>query len=148
MTAKHFTELVCWQLSDELKLRVYAVLANPRVARDFGFCDQLRDAVRSAPRNIAEGFGKFDPPEFRRYLNIAAGSLHEIQNHLRDGLSQEYIEREEFDGLWLLSKRARAATLALMAYLEKCPRKRPRNRRTSEPQNPRTPEPQNPKRSC
>jgi len=49
MTAKHFTELVCWQLSSELKRNIYAVIARPKVARDFKFCDQIRESARSAP---------------------------------------------------------------------------------------------------
>jgi four helix bundle protein len=65
------------------------------VARDFGFCDQIRESARSAPANIAEGFGKYDPPEFRRYLGIAVGSLKETQNHLRDALAQRYVGLDE-----------------------------------------------------
>ena len=125
MVARDFTELVCWQLSNELKVRTYEIIHREKVARDFKFCDQIREAARSAPRNISEGFGKYDPPEFRRYLNIAAGSLKEMQNHLRDALSEEYIALDEFRTLWHLAKRARGATIALMAYLESCPRKWP-----------------------
>ncbi len=134
MVARHFTELVCWQLSNELKVRVYAVIVRPKVARDFKFCDQVRESARSAPRNIAEGFGKFEPREFRRYLNIAAGSLTETQNHFRDALDQQYVEQQEFTELWQLSKRARGATLALMTYLEQCRGKTPTPKhRPSEP---------------
>jgi four helix bundle protein len=125
--AKHFTELACWQLSNELKMRVYEIIARPNVARDFDFCDQIRDSARSAPRNIAEGFGKYDPPEFARFLKIAKGSLTETQNHLRDGLSQAYFSQGEFHDLSLLASRARSAAIALIKYLESCPRKwRPR----------------------
>ena len=128
MVARHFTELVCWQLSSELKRKIYPILARPKVAKDFRFCDQIRESARSAPRNICEGFGKYDPPEFRRYLNIAAGSISETQNHLRDALDLQYLEKQEFSELWQLSKRARGATLALMQYLEGCPRRGPRMR--------------------
>ena len=99
MVARHFTELACWQLSNELKVRVYELIARPKVTRDFKFCDQIRDSARSAPRNISEGFGKYDPPEFARFLNLAKGSLMETQNHLRDGLSQTYLSQEEFHDL-------------------------------------------------
>jgi four helix bundle protein len=34
--------------------------------RDLKFCDQIRDSARSSTRNIAEGFGRFEPAEFRR----------------------------------------------------------------------------------
>src|SRR5689334_8817187 len=51
---RRYEDLVCWQLSDELKRRVYAVIARPEVRRDFDFCDQVRRSARSAPSNIAE----------------------------------------------------------------------------------------------
>jgi four helix bundle protein len=129
MTAKDFTELACWQLANELKVRVYEILKRPNVARDLKFCDQIRESVRSAPANIAEGFGKYDPPEFGRFLRIAVGSLKETQNHLRDALTQRYIALDEFREVWLLAKRARAAALALLDYLETCPKKWPRRAR-------------------
>lgn len=133
MTARHFTELVCWQLSNELKVRIYGIIARPKVAKDFDYCDQIRKSARSAPSNISEGFGKYSAAEFRRYLNIAAGSLCETQNHLRDGLSQNYLESDEFKSIWTLATRARAATLGLMDYLKKCPRKPVRHNRSAEP---------------
>jgi four helix bundle protein len=129
MIAKDFTELACWQLAAELKQKVYALIARPLIARDFKFCDQIRESTRSAPMNIAEGFGKYDPPEFKRFLNIAIGSLSETQNHLHDALDQKYLEESECAELLRLAKRARGAAIALRSYLESCPRKHRANKR-------------------
>ena len=52
---KKFQEIIAWQLSHELKVRVDEFIARPAFKRKFKFVDQLSDAVRSAPRNIAEG---------------------------------------------------------------------------------------------
>jgi len=52
---------------------------------------QIRDAASSAPRNIAEGFGRYKPREFSQYLRIANGSLMETSNHLRDGVDRRYF---------------------------------------------------------
>lgn len=142
MVAKDFTELICWQLATELKAGVHNMIARPAVAKDLNFCDQIRQSARSAPANIAEGFGRYDPPEFRRYLGIAVGSLKETQNHLRDALGLRYINLEECRELTHLARRARSATLALMEYLETCPRKWPRRRRRKpNPNDPAEPEP-------
>ena len=46
----------------------------------------MRDAVRSPPRNIAEGFGRYNPAEFAQFLDVAVASLDELDNHLRDGV--------------------------------------------------------------
>jgi len=136
MVARHFTELECWQLARALKLRVYEVLARPQVAADFKFCDQIRESSRSGPRNIAEGYGKYDPPEFARYLRIAKGSLTETQNHLLDGFDRSYLSRAEFQDLDKLARRARSAVVALIRYLESCPRKwrRPRHQAPTPPE--------------
>jgi four helix bundle protein len=61
---KHFKEIAAWQHSQTAKVRVYKLLERPKIARDFRFANQLREAARSAPANIAEGFGRFGNKEF------------------------------------------------------------------------------------
>lgn len=78
--ARNFRELVVWQLAVELRDRVIPILREPAVKRDFNFCEQLADAVRSPPRNIAEGFGRFDPAETSQFVGYARASLDETAN--------------------------------------------------------------------
>ena len=48
-------EIVAWQLSTELKNRVYALIdADPRIQRDVRFRDHLEGAVSSAPPRVSE----------------------------------------------------------------------------------------------
>jgi len=82
MGIRDFRDLVAWQLSYELKCEVFAFTASGPASKDFKYRDQIRDASASAPRNIAEGFGRFRPREFARYLEYARASLMETQNHL------------------------------------------------------------------
>ena len=84
MIAQRYQDLDCWQLSNDLKLRVYAFIAKPPASKDLEFSDQIRRSARGAPRTIAEGFGRFRPKEFARYLEFARASLIETQNHLGD----------------------------------------------------------------
>lgn len=121
--AKHFEGLECWQLARDLKIRLYAVLERPNVAKDFRYVDQLRDAAASAPRNIAEGFGRRTNPDFLHYLDIARGSLDEIQNHLLDGVDRRHIDDREYQELRKLSERALGAVSGLQRYLRR--RRRP-----------------------
>jgi four helix bundle protein len=120
MVARHYQDLVCWQLANELKRRVYAFIARSTVARDFEYCDQIRGSARSAPRNIAEGFGRYRPAEFARFLLIARASLIETHNHLTDGMDQGYLKTGECEELLVLADRAGGATTRLHAYLERC----------------------------
>ena len=122
--ARHFRDLVCWQLSQELKIELYRLVERPQVKRDFRFYEQVRDAAASAPRNIAEGFGRRTHAEFARYLDIARGSLAECQNHRQDGLDRGYFDAEEFKRLNILSGRTCGAVAGMQRYL------RGRNRRT------------------
>jgi hypothetical protein len=62
-------EISAWQLATELKNRVYALIeADSRIRRDVRFRDHLDGAVSSAPRLIAEGFGRYLPGDFSGYL--------------------------------------------------------------------------------
>jgi four helix bundle protein len=115
--ARHFRELQCWQLSNELKLGVYRLSDQPQVKGDGRFYDQIRDAAASAPRNIAEGFGRRSHADFARFLDVARGSLAELQNHLQDAVDRGYLDVGEFERLNSLSERAAAATARLQRYL-------------------------------
>ena len=135
MGARSFTELDCWRLANELKLGVYRMLTGSiDAARDFEFRDQIRNAAASAPRNIAEGFGRFVPRDFCQYLRVANGSLMETSNHLQDGVDRGYFREAEIKELQGLARRASAATTSLMRYLQRTPNPRT----TREPKNPRT----------
>jgi four helix bundle protein len=117
---KHHEDLAAWQLSEELRQMVVALLATPAVARHFEFCDQIRRSTSSAPANIAEGFCRYKPRDFARFMRIALGSLGETQNHLRAGLNDKIISREDFDKAWSLSIRAMKASSKLHSYLRRC----------------------------
>jgi len=118
MVARRYRELVCWQLANDLKQRVYAFIAKPAVANDFKFCAQIRDSARGGPRAISEGFGRFRPADFARYLEYARASLIETQNHIDDALDSSYLSAAEHKALWSLADRAVGATTKLHAYLQ------------------------------
>jgi four helix bundle protein len=117
MVARTYRELVCWQLSTDLKKRIYAFIDRPAVTRDVKFCDQIRGSARGAPRTIAEGFGRFRPADFARYLEFARASLIETQNHLDDALDCAYLTEEEHSQLLKFANRAIGATTKLHQYL-------------------------------
>ena len=85
---KDFREIAAWRLSREVKLLAYRLLLKPEVARDFKFRDQLRDAARSAPRNIAEGYARYKHKEFAQFVRVANGSLGEVLDHFIGGCQE------------------------------------------------------------
>ncbi len=114
---RHFRDLVCWQLANELKLQIYRLAEQPPVQRDFRFRDQIRDAAASAPRNIAEGFGRRTHREFAQFLDVARGSLMECQNHLQDAVDRGYLAEPDFKSMNVLAQRTCGAVARLQRYL-------------------------------
>jgi four helix bundle protein len=119
---RKFTDIIAWQLAYEVKQRVDVFLERPDFRRKFKFYDQLSDAVRSAPRNIAEGHLRgFKHKEFAQFLRIAKGSEGEVLNHLIDAHDQKLITEMELEITTRLTKRAIKAATNLIRYLECTP---------------------------
>ena len=71
LPARRIEDLIVWQLASRFERWAYAVSDRGPMLRDFKFKSNWCSAAASVPRNLAEGFAKFDPPEFARYVNIA-----------------------------------------------------------------------------
>jgi four helix bundle protein len=142
MAANDFTDLIAWQLADELERFAVEMIKRPQLARDRDFCAQTSDAAASAPRNIAEGHGRFAPAQFANFLRIAIGSEMETRNQIIKAWQRGAITENERNEGVLLSKRALTAAVRLRAYLQsEEARKNAKaieartNRRTNEPPN-------------
>lgn len=114
MAARHFQDLLAWQLSYELKCEVVASTRTGRASKDFKYCDQIRASSASAPSNISEGFGRFRAGDFARFLEFARGSLMETQNHLIDGHDRGYLDTALYPRLVHLCQAALKTTTALL----------------------------------
>jgi four helix bundle protein len=82
IVVKRFEDFAVWQLSRELERRVFASTATSPANRDLDYCRQVRKSSSSPARNIAEGFGRFWPADFARFVRIARGSLEETKDHV------------------------------------------------------------------
>ena len=134
MGARRFEDLVAWQLARDLERETWAFTANGPAVHDVKFCQQIREATRSARRNTAEGFGRYFPKEFVQFLRIAAGSLHEAKDCLHQASECRYLTVSEYERLLKLAIRAITANSSLIRYL-----------RTAKPPTPREPrEPREP----
>jgi four helix bundle protein len=86
---------------------------EPRQER-FGLTIQVRRAALSVPANIAEGAAKRGSREFRRFLDIALGSLAELSYLLR--LSRDYGLLTEESWLALETQRDQTGRLTWGLY--------------------------------
>jgi four helix bundle protein len=110
-----FRELVCWKLSQALKVEIPAFTDRGPAAQDFKYRDQIRDSAASAPRNIAEGFGHFGAREFARFLGYARASLMETASSLVDGHDRKYLDTKQYSRLMNLTRRAEGNDRAVAA---------------------------------
>jgi four helix bundle protein len=97
-------------------VRAVGNFCSDPLARDSKFRDQLHDTSASAPRNIAEGFGRFRPREFAQFRSIARASLVELQNHLIDARDRGYLPERDDSRLMNLAGAAIRTTTRLMRY--------------------------------
>jgi four helix bundle protein len=79
---------------------------------------QLEDSVSGPPGHIAEGFGRFNPADFARFLVIARSSLMESQNHLLDLVHAKFIDEATRAELDALAQAALQEVTGLMEYLQ------------------------------
>ena len=75
-------DLEVYKLSLDLVEDIYKLTKSFPASENFGLTSQLRRAVVSLPSNIAEGSSRGSTKDFIRFLNIASGSLTEIETQL------------------------------------------------------------------
>src|SRR5687768_5149107 len=89
-----FTQFRAWQTCDVFKKAIYKLCESGPLSLDFGRRKQLEEAAAGPPGHIAEGYGRFNPPDFARFTVIARASLMEAQNHQRDAVDKRDITEE------------------------------------------------------
>ena len=80
-------------------MTVYKSLSNFPKEETYALCDQLRRAVISVPSNIAEGSGRTSPKDQAHFLEMAFGSLMEVDCQIDIAHELCYITHEEFDAI-------------------------------------------------
>jgi four helix bundle protein len=93
---RDFQDLRVWQEARVIALAVYRCTAAPPFSRDWGLRDQAQRAGVSVMANIAEGFARYSPAEFRRYLIMARASVAELRSHLSLAEGLGYLSADEY----------------------------------------------------
>src|SRR5207249_10340684 len=91
----YFKDLTAWQHARSLAVLSKAAIAQLPESEREGLADQWKRASYSVVLNIAEGASRRGTKEFRRFLDIARGSLHEIEAILDLALALDYFRPDE-----------------------------------------------------
>ncbi|MDI9869963.1 four helix bundle protein [Flectobacillus roseus] len=115
---KSFRDLLIWQKSMNLVTDIYQVTRNFPQAEIFGLTSQLRRASISIPSNIAEGYGRNTSKDYLRYLQIALGSLYEIQTQLEIASNLHFLEIFDFNKMISLCLEIERMLTSLIAKIK------------------------------
>ena len=94
-----FKDLEIWKLSRQFCSQIYIVTSSFPDSEKFGLINQLRRASVSIPSNIAEGCSRSSNKDFSRFLEIAIGSIYEIETQLLIAFDLGYINQQKLDEL-------------------------------------------------
>lgn len=76
---RNFQDLLVWQKSHELTLKIYKISSSFPKEELFGLSSQIRRSAVSIGSNIAEGCGRNSDAEMKRFLVISTGSCSELE---------------------------------------------------------------------
>ncbi|MBI2919946.1 MAG: four helix bundle protein [Planctomycetes bacterium] len=112
---QRFTELEVWRLAQDLAATIYQNTASFPADEKFGLTSQVRRAAVSISCNIAEGSKREGSRDYARFLNVAEGSLAEVESlcflSRRLGFLQNTPSADLFERIDLLARKLHALRL-------------------------------------
>ena len=90
-TKYDYKQLDVYKESKVLVEMVYTLLRKFPKEEQYALCDQIRRAVISVPSNIAEGLGRYSNKEQVHFMEIAYGSIREVDCQLDIACDLGYI---------------------------------------------------------
>jgi len=118
-----FKDLIVWQKAYELALRIYKVTNDFPKQERYGLVSQMRSCAISVSANISEGYERKSKKQYLYFLNIAKGSLGELETYLLISKDLAYFN----DEIWLKIEDLRKSALRLLRGLMKSLRLTPQN---------------------
>jgi four helix bundle protein len=113
-TVNSYRDLLVWQKGMNLVTEVYKITQNFPSSEIYALTSQIRRCAVSIPSNIAEGYGRNSTADYKRFLQIAAGSLFELQTQIEIAFNLNYISKNIFDDFFEKTKELDRMLLSLI----------------------------------
>ena len=113
-----FKELKIWQKGMEITEKCYFLTKLFPKDELYGMVQQIRRCAVSIPANIAEGYGRRYTAEYIRFLNIAQGSINELETHLILSKQVGLCEKKDVEIILNLLKEESRMIISIIKKLE------------------------------
>lgn len=94
---RRYQDLEVWRLAHELTLSIYKQTKDFPPDERFGLTSQLRRACVSIEANLAEGSKKSTDVDYARFINIAEGSVAEVEVLVKIAADVGFLSTKAFD---------------------------------------------------
>jgi four helix bundle protein len=98
--AYQYKKLKVWQKAMKLVVQVYKATRNFPKNEQYGLVSQMRRSVISIPSNIAEGHGRSSDKEIVRFLDIARGSIFELDTQIEISKRLNFLDIQEYNNIF------------------------------------------------
>lgn len=96
---RNYRDLKVWQKSMILVEEIFRITDNFPQSQRYVLVNQIQRSSVSVPANIAEGRSRHSEKDFTYHLNVARGSLAELETLLSLSLRLGFISDETHDNL-------------------------------------------------
>ncbi|MDD4333359.1 MAG: four helix bundle protein [Patescibacteria group bacterium] len=120
---KTFEDIKAWQLAREFRKKIYSVTNKFPSVEIYSLVSQLRRAAISVTSNIAEGYGRYSYQDNIHFCRMSRGSINEVLDQLCIALNENYINQQEFDGLYKEGREVEHAINGYIKFLDSFSRK-------------------------
>lgn len=116
---KPHKKLIAWQRCMDLVVLIYETTKDFPKEEIYGLTSQMKRAAVSAPSNIAEGAAGRSNDQFKNFLNIANGSINELNTQIEIAFKVGYVSQQKSDQLQILLDECLAVKYGLKRSLER-----------------------------
>ncbi len=113
----YYKDLEVWKKSIELVKEIYSISLEFPKGEQFGLISQIKRAVISIPSNIAEGTAIYSDKDTSRFIDIALGSVAEVETQII--IAQELGYIKDTENIENLLRQENALLIGFKKYIDK-----------------------------